>query len=178
MSLKLYKKEIDGKTIIKQANKIVINKGTHNVYNPKEEMILADGWVEYVKPEPTEEELLATAKRHAVDNITYYDQSPSVNEFYYGNGSFWLPRETRVSVRSTAQIMEEAGKETMELWLGDVSVTLAPKQILAMLSVLEMYALECYNTTAKHKVAVQELKTVEEVNTYDYTQGYPEKISF
>ena len=56
--------------IIKTRNQIVI-KGQRtikdkdgnekvvstNTYNPTEEMILADGWVEYTTPEPTEEEI-------------------------------------------------------------------------------------------------------------------------
>lgn len=38
----------DGK--IKRRNEIVIRKDGMNTYNPTEEMILADGWVEYVPP--------------------------------------------------------------------------------------------------------------------------------
>ena len=41
--------------IIKTRNQIVIRKDGMNTYNPTEEMILADGWVEYAGP--TEEEL-------------------------------------------------------------------------------------------------------------------------
>lgn len=37
---------------IKYANRIVVNKDGFNIYNPTEEQILADGWVEYVAPEP------------------------------------------------------------------------------------------------------------------------------
>lgn len=61
--MKRYTKEIDGKSVIKTRNQIVI-KGQRtikdkdgndkvvntNTYNPSEEMILADGWVEYVPP--------------------------------------------------------------------------------------------------------------------------------
>lgn len=61
--MKRYTKEIDGKSVIKTRNQIVI-KGQRtikdkdgnekvvgtNTYNPTEEMILADGWVEYVPP--------------------------------------------------------------------------------------------------------------------------------
>lgn len=36
---------------IKSANKIVIKNDEYQIFNPTEEMILADGWVEYV-PEP------------------------------------------------------------------------------------------------------------------------------
>ena len=44
----LYKKIIDGIPVVKKREKIVIKKGRLNVYNPTEEMLLADGWVEYV----------------------------------------------------------------------------------------------------------------------------------
>ena len=37
--------------VIKPANRIVIKKDGMQIFNPSEEMILADGWVEYI-PEP------------------------------------------------------------------------------------------------------------------------------
>ena len=50
---------------IKYANRIVVNKDGFNIYNPTEEQILADGWVEYVPPTPepptAEEEIEAAA---------------------------------------------------------------------------------------------------------------------
>lgn len=50
---------------IKYANRIVVNKDGFNIYNPTEEQILADGWVEYVAPTPepptAEEEIEAAA---------------------------------------------------------------------------------------------------------------------
>jgi hypothetical protein len=36
--------------VIKYTNRIVISKDGMHTYNPTEEMILADGWVEYVAP--------------------------------------------------------------------------------------------------------------------------------
>lgn len=60
--MKQYSKVIDGVTVIKERSKIVLRKlktieknGEQkevwmNVYNPTEEMVLADGWVEYVAP--------------------------------------------------------------------------------------------------------------------------------
>ena len=47
-----------------------------------------------------------------------------------------------------------------------------------MLNVLEMYALECYNVTQSHIAAVKALDTIEEIESYDYTVGYPKKLSF
>ena len=61
--MKIYSKEIDRATIIKKKNQIVVKKtktikdrdGNEKVvntriYNPTEDMILADGWVEYIAP--------------------------------------------------------------------------------------------------------------------------------
>ena len=47
-----------------------------------------------------------------------------------------------------------------------------------MLQALEIYALACYNVTEEHKAAVNALTTIEEVDAYDYTTDYPEKLSF
>ena len=47
-----------------------------------------------------------------------------------------------------------------------------------MLSALELYALECYNKTAEHKVAVEALTSLEAVENYDYTTSYPTKLNF
>lgn len=161
---------------IKFRSDIIIHKNGKQIINPPEEMILADGWEEYVTPEPTAEELLAQAKADKVREIEAYDTSSTVNEFFYQNVPFWLPRETRVSVRSTAQIMQEAGKAEMTLWLGDVNVTLPIEQILQILSALEIYALECYNQTAMHKATINSLDSVDAVQSYDHTTGYPEKL--
>lgn len=59
--MKTYTKTIDGKQVIKERKNIVVRitkevngeQKTFQVINPTEEMILADGWVEYVAPEVT-----------------------------------------------------------------------------------------------------------------------------
>ena len=63
--MKGYYKQIDGKTVIKTKKEIVIRKDGRVTYNPTEDMVLADGWVEYVIPEPKpipEEVLIKQAK--------------------------------------------------------------------------------------------------------------------
>ena len=68
---------------IKFRSDIVIHKNGKQIINPTEEMLLADGWVEYLMPEPTAEELLAQAKADKVREIETYDTSSAVNEFFY-----------------------------------------------------------------------------------------------
>ena len=52
--MKTYQKTINGELVIKPQNKIVIHTEDYQIINPTEEMILADGWVEYVPPTPDE----------------------------------------------------------------------------------------------------------------------------
>lgn len=46
--MKKYTKVINGISVIKTRKQIVIKKGGMNTFNPTEEMILADGWIEYI----------------------------------------------------------------------------------------------------------------------------------
>lgn len=48
--MKQYIKTIDGETVIKTRRQIVITSEGLNTYYPTEEMILADGWEEYIPP--------------------------------------------------------------------------------------------------------------------------------
>ena len=51
--------------------------------------------------------------------------------------------------------------------------------LLNMLQQLEVYAVKCYNQTSAHLAAIDDLTlTVEEILAYDFTAGYPEKLTF
>ena len=60
--------------------------------------------------------------------------------------------------------------------LGEVKLTIDCDTVIKLLSAIELYALECFNTTARHKAEVRKLKTVEEVEKYDIKEGYPEQL--
>ena len=59
--------------------------GKRLVCNPTEEMLLENGYVEWVAPEPTAEERFAQAKQMLIDNIRQYDNSNAVNSFTINN---------------------------------------------------------------------------------------------
>lgn len=75
--MKLYEKIIDGTQHCKSANKIVIVKDGMQIFNPTEEMLLADGWKvqEPVFYEPTEEEILNREKEYKIEEIIRHDIS-------------------------------------------------------------------------------------------------------
>ena len=47
-----------------------------------------------------------------------------------------------------------------------------------MLYALEVYASACYDRTQAHLAAIDALETIEEIESYDYRVGYPEKLKF
>ena len=119
---------------------------------------------------------LAMAKSQKVAEIESYDISSEVNGFVLNGKEVWLDKATRVGLMNSTTIAKGMGETVTTLWLGDVKLVVACDKAIGLLSALEMYALACFNVTAAHKKAVTELQTVEEVEAYDYTQGYPEQL--
>ena len=119
---------------------------------------------------------LDEAKDDKIAEITTYDASEAVNSFSYNGVSMWLDKATRVGLMNSTEITKAAGQETTDLWMGDVKLTIPCDTVIKLLSAIEMYALECFNTTARHKAEVAELKTVEDVEKYDIKEGYPKQL--
>lgn len=108
-----YIKTIDNKTVIEEAKNIVLyvirqieNPETHEmedtefqIFNPTHDMLLEDGWTVYVKPTPTEEEILNRAKREKINEINRYDSSDEVNIFYIQGLPVWLDKATRAGLK-------------------------------------------------------------------------------
>ena len=121
---------------------------------------------------------LGVIKEEAIEQITEYDQSEDVNSFTLQGKQMWLPKETRVGLVNSITIEKNAGKKTTVLWFDGERYELPVDTALQMLSTLELYAVQCYNTTAMHKANVISLESVDDVVNYDYTLHYPEKLNF
>ena len=121
---------------------------------------------------------LDQAKKEVIRKIDEYDTSVNVNSFKLNGVDVWLSKDTRVGLMNSISIEKAARKEQSVLWFNSICVTVNCDSAIQMLSALELYALDCYNKTAEHKVNVQNLSSIEEVHNYDYTQGYPSKLEF
>lgn len=123
-------------------------------------------------------ENIETVRNKKIAEIDYYDKSSNVNSFNLNGYSVWVDRDTRVSLMNTTQIKKESGEPNTTIWFDNYSFTLPCETAIQMLSQLEIYAYDCFNQTAKHKATVSELDDIEAIKSYDYTTGYPEKLSF
>lgn len=119
---------------------------------------------------------LARAKREVLKKIDAYDKSSAVNGFYLNGETVWLDKATRVGLMNSTSITKAMGQPATTLWLGESKMEVPCDTAIQLLSALEMYALECFNVTAAHKKAVSELTTIEEVEKYDITAGYPAQL--
>jgi hypothetical protein len=52
------------------------------------------------------------------------------------------------------------------------------EEALNLLEALEVYAIQCYDTTQTHIYNVNQINSLEELNSYDYTSDYPEVLHF
>ena len=121
---------------------------------------------------------LEKAKELVFREIDQYDTSSNVNGFILNGIQVWLDKDTRVGLMNSITIEKNAGKEQSVLWLNGICITVNCDAAIQMLSSLELYALACYNKTAEHKLAISQLTDVSKVKAYDYTAGYPDKLSF
>ena len=119
---------------------------------------------------------LEEAKEMLLAEIDAYDTSSAVNGFMLNGLLVWLDKATRVGLMNSTTIAKASGQETTTLWLGVMKLVVDCDKAIQLLSALEMYALECFNVTASHKQAVSELTTIDEVEAYDYKDGYPKML--
>lgn len=119
---------------------------------------------------------LARAKREVLKKIDAYDTSSAVNGFVLNGQRVWLDFELRDRVYQGNERLQRIGRTDTTLWLGKQCYNLSIEQAQNIISHIEAYAKDCYNVTAAHKKAVSELTSIEEVEKYDITAGYPAQL--
>lgn len=171
-----YYKEVNGETVFFTGN--VLHTEDKDILNPTEQQMLDAGWLVYVEPEPTNAEKLAAAKAEKIAQIEAYDSSDAVEQFTINDVPMWLGHELRQQIRTSADAYESLEYETMTKVFNGTEFTFTITIWRQMLNALEVYAAEALNTTERHKNTVMVMTRRKDVEDYDYTTGYPEKLSF
>ena len=129
-----------------------------------------------VPPSPSDP--LARAKTQKIADLGRYDSSGAVNGIIVGGVELWIPAEQRAILRTSIDAYKALGETNVtKVWEG-VEYTFGVDVWLYMINTVEVYASECFNTTARHKAAINALDSVEAVEAYDFTTGYPPKPTF
>lgn len=148
--------------------------GDTRYVSPSEELILQAG---YHKVEESQADPLELARGNKLMAIEDYDQSDNVNQFFLGGMPMWLDAPTRQQLRISIEAYQATGAETVTKWFGGQQFTFPTSAWLQMLNALEVYAAEALNVTEAHKAAVMAMDNVEDIEAYDITAGYPQKLN-
>lgn len=121
---------------------------------------------------------LKQAKSEKIAEITAYDKSSAVNSFLLNDKQRWLDIDLRRSLSYSTNILKEDGEKTVDIWFDTECETMNIDNALYMLKDLEVYAKQTNSVTHQHKAEVMALTSIEGVEAYDVTKGYPEKLVF
>ena len=143
--------------------------------------------------EPTEDEIMADynasvgavnrmalqqAQRQKIMEITAYNTSDNVDAFLLNGEKHWLTRDERAMAKLSTEARQRLGHYTTEQCLGGKFYTIPCDTLLTMLARLEDYALLCFNHAIRQQAEVNALTSLEEVENYDVTKGYPAMLTF
>lgn len=109
--------------------------------------------------------------------IEAYDKSENVNGFTYNGKNLWLSKEERLSLIDRFGRELEEGVEQTNLFYGGEAIPLAPADALILVKMVSSYADKCFDQTQKHINNVNRLWTVDELESYDFKTGYPDKLN-
>lgn len=141
---------------------------------PTEEQLLEWGFEIYTPPAPTPEELLERARQDKLYQLMEYDSSPAVNSFNLFGEDMWIAPDERSNYMLTLEGAKRLGISEITFLGHNVPVDDA----LHMLDAINVYAMQCVGVTDAHRKAINELTTIEDIEAYDFTIGYPEKLVF
>lgn len=164
----------NGKFVLLSAEQLAF-KGEHPTASIKEVLDM--------QMTPTHVRTLEDAKNEMISAIEDYDQSDNVNEFIVTHDgqvvtTHWFEPNIRANYKNSVESAELVGMQNVSFYVGDIPLTLSTQNAKLMLAQIQLYADACYIVTRQHIAAVEALNTIEAVDAYDYTQGYPTKLTF
>lgn len=135
-----------------------------------------------MKLTPTPERTLEQAKLEKIAQIENYDSSNMVNSFDVTVGdqviTTWITPDQRSNYKNSLDSAELLGLEEVHPVFNGIQLTLPTSTAKMALAQIQIYADRCYIVTETHKTEVNALESIDDVDNYDYTTGYPEKLSF
>ena len=172
--MKLYIK--DGK--ISYPNKIVLEVGNRSIYNPSEKDLIANGWEVYKKQEEEITITLEVAKENKIQEIQLFDKSEEINQFYIEEDALWFDKNERAGLIMRFRAEQESESINTVIWYNGKQYPMTVTDAIQILNSVEIYAAQCFDNTQRHIAAINQLNKIEEVESYDYYVGYPEKLRF
>ena len=110
--------------------------------------------------------------------IDNYANSTAVNELTFKGVKLWLSPEIRANYNVSLDAAQLLKEKNITFSLGNQLVTLSIDEARIILAKIQRYADATFIVTSKHKAEVEKLASIEEVENYNITEGYPPKLEF
>lgn len=125
------------------------------------------------------ERTIGQAKTEALHKLNIYDNSFNVNGFTINNTiKTWFTPTERSNYSTSVNSAKILGIDKLSFFVGNIALEVPTNKAEYMLAAIQLYADSCYIVTKQHQLAIEALETIEEVDSYDYTTGYPDKLNF
>ena len=146
------------------------------ILNPSEETLLANGY-EPLSEEEIKKREFQEAVMAKLGELEQYAQSPEVNTISFKGMSIWLTPSERSHYSVSIRAAEELGEKQIIFAIGGQAVTLDIPTAHICLAKIQRYADATFMVTTMHKANIVKLTTLEEVQAYNFKQGYPDKLT-
>jgi len=163
----MYYKIVDGQRII--SNCLNIEVDGIWISNPTAEQIEDAGWEVYVPDPPT----LAEVKEQKLQELYEWDQSSYILSFTLNGQDLWVPASERVNFVNTINSAKKLNINTVYFH----GLAVNGDDALNILDALNVYAMQVTYVTDNHKANILALDDISYVTNYDFTVGYPQKLS-
>lgn len=124
-----------------------------------------------VSPEP-HERTLDDAKAEKLAALKAFAAEDKY--FLLGSAKMWLGPEKRANLKNAAEALKAQFAETVQY----EGKTIPTDTALQMLSAVEAYAALHTMNEATHKAAIEAKRSINTVDNYNFTTGYPEHLTF
>ena len=111
-------------------------------------------------------------------DLIKYDKSEKVNMFTINGINLWLDSDLRYKVFENLESSEKEGLTKTTLRINGMSFNVTVEEGWAMYYAVLSYARKCWNVTEDHHTAINKITDIEGLLAYDFTSGYPAKLSF
>lgn len=146
------------------------------IFNPSEEQLVANGWaIELIEDEVKTFSLEDVRFQIRTDAENYYE-SKSVSGFYLNGSLTWISTQDRVSFMIHLKSMMDTGLENSPVNILGVKTTVV--EAINILDKINAYAVKCYLVYLEHLKKIENMSTSYDLETYDFTEKYPQQLEF
>lgn len=125
-----------------------------------------------------EERQVEMLREKLLAEIRRYDKSGAVEDFTIQGIHLWLNSEMRNKVRENLETAQQKGEGDVILRYAGLAFPMSVVMGWQLYYAVLDYARTTWDATEIHLAKVEKLTTLTEILAYDYTQGYPGKLSF